>query len=93
MTSSDQARPGNPTDPVLSLAEATAALTAPGQLFEMEEKEIWGVRVRTWKAAPPSLRTVLDLSLGYGDAEFLVYGDRRITFDAHYRLAATLAHR
>lgn len=77
----------------MGLAEATAALTAPGQLFEMEEAEIRGVRVRTWKAAPPSLRTVLDLSLGYGDAEFLVYEDERTTFAEHYRLAATMAHR
>ena len=77
----------------LGLAEATAALTAPGQLFEMEERVVHGVRVRTWKAAPPTLRAVLDLSLGYGDAEYLVYEDERMSYGRHYRSAATLARR
>ena len=47
----------------MSIAEANATLTAPGQLFEMEELDIRGVPTRTWKNAPPSLRVVLDLSL------------------------------
>ena len=76
----------------LSLAEATAALTAPGQPFEMEEIEIRGVPTRVWKQAPPSLRTVLEMSRSYGDADFLVYEDERVTFERHYRIAATLAH-
>jgi long-chain acyl-CoA synthetase len=81
------------TEPLMSLAEATAALTAPGQLFEMEEIEIRGVPTRVWKSAPPSLRTVLDLSQVHGDADFLVYEDERTTFAEHYRIAATLARR
>jgi len=78
---------------LVSRSEATAALTAPGQLFEMEEIVIRGVPTRVWKAAPPSLRTVLDLSLGYGDADFIVYEDERTTFDQHYRIVAALARR
>jgi long-chain acyl-CoA synthetase len=77
----------------VSLADATATLTAPGQLFEMEEQTIRGVPTRTWKNAPATLRTVLDLSLGYGDATFLVYEDERTTHGEHYRIACTLAHR
>jgi long-chain acyl-CoA synthetase len=73
--------------------EAAARLTAPGQLFEMEDLVVRGVPLRAWKLAPPSLRTVLDLSLGYGDAEYLVYEDERTTYTQHYRNAATLAHR
>ena len=79
--------------PSMSIAEANAALTAPGQLFEMEELDIRGVPTRTWKNAPPSLRAVLDMSLGHGDAIFLVYEDERTTFAEHYRIACTLAHR
>jgi long-chain acyl-CoA synthetase len=79
--------------PSVSIAEANATLTAPGQLFEMEERTIRGVPTRTWKNAPTSLRTVLDLSLGYGEATFLVYEDERTTYAAHYRIACTLAHR
>jgi long-chain acyl-CoA synthetase len=79
--------------PTVGIAEANATLTAPGQIFEMEELTIRGVRTRTWKNAPPSLRSVLDLSLAHGDATFLVYEDERTTFAEHYRIACTLAHR
>lgn len=77
--------------PAMTIAEANAALTAPGQMFEIEEREIRGVLTRTWKNAPPSLREVLDLSRGYGDKDFLVYENERTTFDSHYRIAAALA--
>jgi len=79
--------------PAVSLADANATLTAAGQLFEMEERTIRGVPTRTWKNAPASLRAVLDLSLGYGDATYLVYEDERTTYAEHYRIACTLAHR
>jgi long-chain acyl-CoA synthetase len=79
--------------PSMSIAEANEQLTAPGQLFEMEECSIRGVPTRTWKHAPPSLRAIMDMSLGHGDAVFLVYEDERTTFSEHYRIACTLAHR
>ena len=79
--------------PSMSIADANAALTAAGQLFEMEELDIRGVPTRTWKNAPPSLRAVIDMSLGHGDDVFLVYEDERTTFAEHYRIACTLAHR
>ncbi len=44
--------------PAMSIAEAHAALTAPGMPFEMEEKLIRGVPTRVWKNAPPTLRDV-----------------------------------
>jgi len=79
--------------PSMSIEEANAALTASGQLFEMEELDIRGVPTRTWKNAPPSLRAVFDMALGHGDAVFLVYEDERTTFAEHHRIACTLAHR
>src|ERR1700735_5362124 len=77
----------------MSIADANEALTAQGQLFEMEELDIRGVRTRTWKNAPGSLRAVMDMSLGHGGDVFLVYEDERTTFAEHYRIACTLAHR
>jgi steroid-24-oyl-CoA synthetase len=77
----------------MSLADANAALTAPGQIFEMEELVIRGVPTRTWKNAPATLRTVFDMSLAHGDAPFLVYEDERTSFAEHYRSASTLARR
>jgi long-chain acyl-CoA synthetase len=75
----------------LSLAEADARLTAPGEMFETEEAEIRGVTTTVWKHCPPTLVDVLTASRGYGDATFLVYEDERTTFDEHFRAAAHLA--
>ena len=90
MTHTD--RTGKDT-PAMTIAEANAQLTAAGQLFEMEEIDIRGVPTRVWKHAPSSLRAVMDMSLGHGDAVFLVYEDERTTFSEHYRIACTLSHR
>jgi len=79
--------------PSMSIAEANATLTAPGQTFEMEELAIRGIRTRTWKNAQATLRAVLDMSLGHGEATFLVYEDERTSFAEHYRIACTLARR
>jgi long-chain acyl-CoA synthetase len=76
-----------------SVAEIRAELTAPGQLFEMEEIDIGGMAIRAWKNAPPTLRSVLDLSAMHGDKPFVVYEDERMSFGEHYRRAATFAHR
>jgi long-chain acyl-CoA synthetase len=78
--------------PIPTLAEATATLTAPGQTFEMEELTIRGIPTRTWKSAPATLRTVLELSSLHGEKDFLVYEDERLSFAEHFRAVATLAH-
>ncbi|MGH9172241.1 MAG: class I adenylate-forming enzyme family protein [Acidimicrobiales bacterium] len=75
----------------LSIAEATAQLTAPGQMFEMVEAEIDGITTRVWKTCPPSLRTLLELSRGRGDATYLVYEDERLTFAEHYAEVVAVA--
>ncbi len=76
-----------------SIAEVHAALTAPGQMFEMEGVEIRGIPTRTWKLAPRSFRAVLEQSLANGDLTFLVYEDESLTFAEHFAAVATLAHR
>ena len=80
-------------DRPLSLAEATSALTAPGQMFEMEEREIRGVPTRVWKHCPDNLRVVLELSRAHGDKDYLVYEDERITFEQHFSMVAAMATR
>jgi long-chain acyl-CoA synthetase len=75
----------------MSIDEANATLTAPGQMFEVEEIDIRGVETRIWKNCPASLRVVLDLSRGHGDKDFLIYEDERTTFEEHYRIAASIA--
>ena len=79
--------------PSMSIAEANETLTAAGQIFEMEELDIRGVPDPDLEERSPSLRAILDMSLGHGDAVFLVYEDEQTTFAEHYRIACTLAHR
>ncbi|MBV8559650.1 MAG: long-chain fatty acid--CoA ligase, partial [Acidimicrobiia bacterium] len=64
----------------MTIAEATAVLTAPGQIFEVVDETVRGVPMKVWKNAPPSLRTVLEMSRGHGDKTFLVYEDERWSF-------------
>ena len=75
----------------MSLAEADRTLTAPGQMFEMEEVDIGGVPTRVWKHAPGSLRDVLELSRGHSDKTYLVYEDERTSFEEHYRIVANVS--
>ena len=81
------------SDVPLSLAEATAQLTAPGQMFETQRTVVSGLEMTVWKHAPQNLRVVLDLSRGHGDRDCLVYEEQRVNFEEHYVIAATLANR
>ncbi len=78
---------------VPSLREITAELTAPGQVFEIERDVVNGVEMSVWKHAPRDLRQVFDASLNHAARDFLVYEDRRVTFERHYREASTVAQR
>ena len=75
----------------LGLHEATEQLTAEGQIFEMGTAVIRGEELRVWKHAPPTLRSVLELSRGHGDKDFLVYEDERLSFEEHYSSVAAVA--
>lgn len=77
--------------PVMSIAKAHELLTAPGTAFEMEEVDIRGVRLRTWKNAPPTLRDVFLAGRAHGGATFIVYEDERVTFEAFARATLVLA--
>jgi len=84
------------------LAAVTAELIAPGAPFEMAERDVRGITLRTWKNAPPTLPDVLAASRAHGDAEFLVYDGEapgavsrpfdRLTFADHVASSAAFAH-
>ncbi|MHB1855478.1 MAG: class I adenylate-forming enzyme family protein [Acidimicrobiales bacterium] len=76
----------------MSVSEADAFLTGPGQPFEMALETIRGVPTRTWKNAFPTLGAILETSRRHGEAAFLVYEDERTSFEEHYRSAAAVAH-
>ena len=78
--------------PVMSIEEAHARLTAPGERFELDEAVIDGIPTKVWKNAPPTLRDVLLNGRAFGSREFLVHEDERATFEAFTRAVITLAH-
>jgi long-chain acyl-CoA synthetase len=65
---------------VLSYEEAAAAVTAPGERYEVETIEIDGVPMRAFTHAPPSLRELFATARDRGDETFLVYEDERWSF-------------
>ncbi len=79
--------------PAMSIAEAHQRLAAPGSLFEVEEREIRGTRIKTWKNAPPSLAMIFAMSAAYADRTYLVNDDERVTFEGHRRAVTRLAAR
>jgi len=79
--------------PVMSIAQCNAVMTAPGAKFEMEEKVINGIRLRTYKHAPLTLRDVVLNSKQWDFREYLVFEDERITYAAHYKAVVHLARR
>ena len=78
--------------PALSLAQAHAALTAPGSPFELDTVEIEGRPTRVWKNAPATLREVFLAGRAHGAKDFLVYRDERVSYEAFSRASVVLAH-
>lgn len=80
-----------PRYPAMSMAEAHAILTAPGSPFETETVSLGGYQRRVWKHAPRSTREVLASGRTFGDRDFLIWHDERVTFGAFHRAVAALA--
>jgi len=79
--------------PVMTRDQVKAALCAPGMPFEMETVEIEGVPTRVWKNALPNLAVLAaHANASFGDREFVVYEDERVSYAAWYRAVANLAH-
>ena len=71
--------------------EIEAQLTGPGGPFEIVDEQVLGERMRVFRARLASLREMLSASAAHGDKEYLVYGERRITFAQHLDQVAHLA--
>jgi acyl-CoA synthetase (AMP-forming)/AMP-acid ligase II len=74
-----------------SLGEIEARLTAPGAPFEIVEEEVLGERMQVIKNRRRSLRELLEASAAFGDKEYIVYEDRRISYAEHLRQVASVA--
>ena len=67
-------------DAPLSWDEAVAEVCGPGGRYELVDGVVDGRTYKLFKNTPPSLRFLFELSSGYGDLDYLVYEDERITF-------------
>ncbi len=86
-----QAAPASIPWPAMSVQQAYALITQPGTPGEMEEVEIRGVKTRTWKNAPPTLRDTLLMGRAHGEKTFMVHEDERVSFEAFYRAVTVFA--
>jgi len=71
--------------------EIVARLTAPGAPFEIVEEQVLGERMPVFRNRRRSLREILEGSAAHGDREYVVHGDRRISYAEHLRLVASTA--
>jgi long-chain acyl-CoA synthetase len=78
--------------PAVSLEQARTLLTGPGSPFEIEERDIRGIRTSIWKNAPPTLREVFLTGRMHAQRPFVVYEDERASFSGFSRAALAIAH-
>ena len=64
----------------MTFLEANAAITGPGQIFELIDAEVRGVKTRVFKNAPAHLGQLFAGSRAHGDKPFLVYENETFTF-------------
>ena len=66
-------------------------LFGPGGFFELTEEEVLGEKMHVFKKRPRSLRDYVAASAAFGEREYIVHGQRRITYAAHQGLVASTA--
>lgn len=66
-------------------------ITGPGGFCELAREDVRGNSLNVFKNRKRSLREMLAASAAQGDVEYLVEGDRRITYAEHVRLVGSVA--
>src|SRR3954468_21763862 len=77
----------------MSRDAALTALTAPAADFELVEETVGGVAMRVFRNAPPSLRTVLELTREFAERDAVVFEDERLTYGELLAVAGGLGAR
>ena len=70
---------------------AVEMVTAPGAFLELTTIEVGGHELKAYQHAPGSMRDLWLLGQGYGDQEYVVYGDERWTFAEAGQIVAHFA--
>lgn len=75
-----------------NLHEAWAELMAPGGSFATNEIVVRGVPMRVFASAPPTMRSMWEMSAGHADRDYVVYEDERYTYAEIHAQVRALAH-
>jgi long-chain acyl-CoA synthetase len=71
--------------PVMSIAAANAAIAASDTPLRLGDGLVNGVEMQVYVDAPPTIRSILEMAEAWGDRDFLVYENERVTFSAFRR--------
>ncbi len=75
----------------MPVADGVAALTAPGQPFELVERQVGAVCCRVVKNAPHALGQLYAAAAAHGEREFIVGEGARLSYAGFFAQAAALA--
>ena len=67
------------------------ALYGPDGPFALEESVVLGERIKVFKNRASSLRFLIEVSAFFGEKEYIIYEDRRVTYAEHLRAVASVA--
>ena len=70
---------------------ALTQLTGPGGAFEIVTEDVLGVPLQVYRNRLHSLREIIAMADGRVDVDFVVQGDRRVTYDEHNALVRRVA--
>ena len=73
------------------LQDVWAELIAEDGEFAITEVAVGGNMIKTYAAAPPSLREIWQLSEQFAERDYLVYRDERLTYAAAHTQVASIA--
>lgn len=72
--------------PVISIAQANAAIAASDSPLKLGDGEVAGVPMKLYVNAPPTIRAILELAEPqFGARDYLVYEEERVTYAAFTR--------
>lgn len=72
--------------PVISIAQANAAIAASDSPLQLSDGVVDGVSMKIYANAPPTIRTILELAEPqFGARDYIVYEDERVTYAAFTR--------
>ncbi len=73
------------------MTDVRAELTGPGGPFEIVVEDVLGVPLQVYKQRLGSMRDLIALADGRGDTDWVVQGDRRLTYAEHNALVRRTA--